>query len=171
MDLCLLSNFSSGTNSGHLEESENHYPGQLVKSADCIGYHRAVPRWETECWGWRWERGKLREVSWMSYRARRGEIETNRWSARLPAKTSQVQAPCHVIHEDVFGFTETKASSPSDVIQSGCLSIWSYFVVVLYTAFCVQQEIRYRQRCRQTFHPHCLFHTHPLNMHKENLGT
>lgn len=29
--------------SGHLEESENHYLGPLVKSADCIGYHSAVP--------------------------------------------------------------------------------------------------------------------------------
>lgn len=43
VDSCLLSIFSSGTDSGHLEESENHYAGPLVKSADCIGYHSAVP--------------------------------------------------------------------------------------------------------------------------------
>lgn len=48
VDLCLLSIFSPGTGSGHLEESENHYPGPLVKSADCIGYHSAVPHSETE---------------------------------------------------------------------------------------------------------------------------
>lgn len=48
VDSCLLSIFSSGTDSGHLEESENHYPGPLVKSADCIGYHGTVPDRETE---------------------------------------------------------------------------------------------------------------------------
>lgn len=30
----------SGTHSGHLEESENHYLGSLVKSAQCVRYHR-----------------------------------------------------------------------------------------------------------------------------------
>lgn len=59
----------------------------------------------------------------MRYRARRGETETNRSSARLPALTSQLQPVRHVIRGDVFGFTETKASSPSDVIQRGRLSI------------------------------------------------
>lgn len=72
------------------------------------------------------ERHQGREVSWMRYRARRGETETNRSSARLPALTSQLQPVRHVIRGDVFGFTETKASSPSDVIQRGRLSIWSY---------------------------------------------
>lgn len=69
------------------------------------------------------ERHQGREVSWMRYRARRGETETNRSSARLPALTSQLQPVRHVIRGDVFGFTETKASSPSDVIQRGRLSI------------------------------------------------
>lgn len=36
-------------------------------------------------------------------------IETNRSSIRLPAQTSQLQLAQHVIHVDVFGFTETKA--------------------------------------------------------------
>lgn len=53
----------------------------------------------------------------------KGRIETNRSSTRLPAQTSQLQPAPHVIHVDVFGFTETKASSQSDVIQSGRLSI------------------------------------------------
>lgn len=62
-------------------------------------------------------------VSWMRYRARGGEIETNRSSTRLPAQTSQLQPACRVIHVDVFGFTDTKESSQSDVIQSGRVSI------------------------------------------------
>lgn len=59
---CLLSIFSSGTDSGHLEESENHYSGLLVKSADCIGYHRAVPHRETAWWGWRMEGAREENV-------------------------------------------------------------------------------------------------------------
>lgn len=55
MGSCLLSIFSSGTESGHLEESENHYPGLLVKSADCIGYYRAVPHTETTVMGMKME--------------------------------------------------------------------------------------------------------------------
>lgn len=57
------------------------------------------------------------------YRARGGEIETKRILTRLPAQTSQLQTACHVTRVDVFGFRETKASSQSDVIQSGHLSI------------------------------------------------
>ncbi len=59
----------------------------------------------------------------MRCRARRGEIETNRSSTRLPVQTSQLQPARPVIHVDVFGFTDTKASSQSDVIQSGRLSV------------------------------------------------
>lgn len=70
------------------------------------------------------ERGEWRrEVSWMRYRARGREIETNRSSTPFPAQTSQLQPAPLVIHADVFGFTETKASSQSDVTQSGPLSI------------------------------------------------
>lgn len=34
---------------------------RLVKSADCISYHSAVPHRETEWWGWRW-RGSERSM-------------------------------------------------------------------------------------------------------------
>lgn len=38
---------SSGTYPDHLKKSENHYPRLLVKSADCIGYHKPVAHSKT----------------------------------------------------------------------------------------------------------------------------
>lgn len=161
MGLCLLSIFSPGTDSGHLEESENHYPGLLVKSADYIGYRSEEPHRETVWWG-----GRCREVTWMTYRARRRETETS--SARLPAQTSPLQ-PCHSC--GCVWFHRNKG-----IFTKWCNSEWPF--VHLKLPSCLSDappftcnSRRYRQACRWGFSRYCLFHTHPQNVHKDESRT
>lgn len=100
MGSCLLSIFCSGTDSGHLEESENHYPGQLVKSAHCIGYHCGVPHRETEWWGRRWRRREVkregRGITDKISCEKRRNWDSHKFSVPSSRDVSvTVSSPCH----------------------------------------------------------------------------
>lgn len=102
----------SGSHSDYLRKSENHYAGLLVKSADCIGYHRPVAHSKTAWWGQRWglneSRGR-REASPWRCRARGGDGDKIKLSMPLRVDISITNSsPCH---------PETKASPQGDVIR------------------------------------------------------
>lgn len=106
--LCLLSIFRSGTRTGHLEESENHYR----RSGEPTAHHLVRAYGEAERRGGRRdEMSCKRGVNWN----RRSFLHTRVHYGQLTLSPPRM---CLV--------SEEQRPSPSDVIRGGLSSVWGY---------------------------------------------